>query len=264
MSRTWLTHMALFAIVTLAGCATAVGGATDSATPSTTETAPPASPSVQLTIDDALAIVPALPEISWYPASEFRRENQEPLQDPYYADSAGELVAKLLIPHQTSETDPCNLYRWAELVLSGSDAGSQDPLRWLGVAVKSNTTIWDAIVFASVRAREFQTPADANVWLDGFVTTTKACPSTDTLGVDYVDGVNTISVADRQLESGERIVETVAVGRTDVSGEGTYTVAVAIDNVVVVVWFPKHETTEYGLESTAASDIAAYYAGALH
>lgn len=246
--------------MSLAGCATAVGGATDSATPSTAATSPPAQPSAHLTIDDVVAIVPTLPEVSWTPISEFPGVQK----DPYAADSAGELVAMLTVHMDTMETDPCNLYRWAELVLSGSDAESQDPLGLLGVAVKSNTNVYEAIVYATVRAREFSTPADADLWLDRFVATTKACPSTDTLGVDYVRGVNNIFVTDRQLSSGERIVETVALGITDVSGEGTFTVAVGVDNVVVVVWFPKHETTEYGLESTAASDIAAYYAEALH
>jgi hypothetical protein len=255
-----LRYAALVAVLALAGCATAVGGATNSATPSTAGTSPPARTSAHHTIDDAVAIIPKLPEVSWTPISEFPGEQK----DPYAADSAGELVAMLTVHMDTMETDPCNLYRWAELVLSGSDAESQDPLGLLGVAVKSNTNPYEAIVYATVRAREFPTPSDANLWLDGFVATTKACPSTDIFGVDYVRGVNKISVADRQLSSGDRIVETVAVGITDTSGEGTYTVAVAADNVVVVVWFPKHETTEYGLESTAASDIAAYYAEALH
>lgn len=260
MARTRFAPVALMAVLSLAGCATAVGGATNSATPSAAETSPPAQPVAHITIDDADAIVPTLPGVSWSPASAFLPK----LEDPYAADSAGDLVAKISVYMDTPESDPCHLYRWAELVLSGSDAQSHDPLRWLGVAVRSNTTVWDAIVYASVRAREFPTPADANLWLDGLVATTKACPSTDTLGVDYVDGVNTISVEARQLSSGERIVETVAVGTADGSGEGTYTVAVAVDNVVVVVWFPKHETTEYGLDSTAATDIAAYYAEVLH
>lgn len=260
MAHISLKHVALIAVLALGGCATAVGGATELATPSTAETSPPAQPSSHTTIDDVLAIVPTLPEVSWTPISEFPGHQDE----PYYAGSAGDLVALLSVDIDTVETDPCHLYRWAEMVVSGSDAQSQDPAHLLGVAVKSNTNVYEAIVYATVRAREFPTPADASLWLDGFAATAQACPSTESFGVDYVDGLNTISVADRQLSSGETIVETVAVGRTDGSGEGTYTVAVAVDNVVVVVWFPKHETTEYGLESTAATDIAAYYAEVLH
>lgn len=259
MSRKLFASVALVSLVALVGCGSTGSNAKETAQDtskvnSDTQSSAPDEP--RLTLADALAVVPSLPGATWTAVSQISAGS-----DPDY--SAGGIV-DLLSSDGSSLSDPCEQYKWAANVVSGSDVGNSDKLAALGALVDSETTLDVASNFASVFAREFPSSKDANLWLDGFVSTAQACPGTDSFGTDYGMGWNVVSVADRSLSSGARLVESAAVGESDEAGQGTFTAAVAVENIVVVVFFKRHSSGEPALESTSGSDLATFYAGALH
>jgi len=176
--------------------------------------------------------------------------------------TAGEGV-DYLASQDSSLAPACEQYKWGASIVSGSDLGNTDTVRWVGELVNSGTTVAEAEDFADVLVREFPSAEDANTFLDGFVAAAQACPATDGLGRDFGDEWNTISVTDTPLSSGARLVESTAVGESDEVDEGTFISTLAVENIVILVLFGRHHAGPLSLEPASASDLAMFYADAL-
>jgi len=268
MTRQWLTSAALVCTLALAGCASSGGDATVSASKSvpasastsasasaSSEPSPGASAKTHLSVDDVAAVVPLLPGATWISTSQMALGADADL-------TAGEGV-EYLASQDSSLSPACEQYKWGSNIVSGSDVGNTDTMRWVGELVDSGTTVQEAEDFADVLVREFPSSEDANAFLDGFVAAAQACPGADGLASDFGEGWKTISVTDTRLSSGARLVESAAVGESDEAGEGTFISTLAVENIVVAVLFGRHNSGQLSLESTSGSDLAMFYADAL-